>query len=271
MTIIYFFIKIYIVILMFRYVATQQELNFNPLGRVIAYLTNPLFNSFKVSKQQSDRFIPMLILVGIVIAGFLTMLFSKSNIILSFFSTISNFLLFFMLLFMVCVLLGNFAGNSMIGHTVVYFYRLGFPWVKLTRTFIPLSSNKIIYPTIFVIFLIYVCANFAIVSGIQIFSGGIDALSLSALLITVKAGLLGITDLLYYLSWIVIARALLSWVSPDVRNPIVQLIYVITEPILIPFRRLIPSIGVFDFSAFVAILVLSIGTALLQKLIIMFL
>ncbi len=102
----------------------------------------------------------------------------------------------------------------------------------------------------------------------QFFSGGINAvLPISSLFFSLKSGLLGLTDLLYYLCWIVIARALMSWVSPDIRNPIVQLIYVITEPVLIPFRKIVPTVGVFDFSAFIAILVLSIGTSFLQKLI----
>ena len=41
--------------------------------------------------------------------------------------------------------------------------------------------------------------------------------------------------------WLVIVRALLSWVSPDPYNPIVQFIERVTEPLLAPFRRLIPS------------------------------
>ena len=57
--------------------------------------------------------------------------------------------------------------------------------------------------------------------------------------------------------WLVIIRALLSWVSPDPSNPIVQFIDRTTEPLLVPFRRLIPSyrIGI-DLSPFLAILFL---------------
>ncbi len=42
------------------------------------------------------------------------------------------------------------------------------------------------------------------------------------------------------LQWIVIIAALISWVSPDPRNPIVRFLRVTTEPLFRPFRRLLP-------------------------------
>jgi YggT family protein len=45
--------------------------------------------------------------------------------------------------------------------------------------------------------------------------------------------------LIFYM-WIVIARAVLSWVSPDPYNPIVRFIHNITEPVLYPVRRWFP-------------------------------
>jgi|UniRef100_A0A7C3WN37 YggT family protein len=42
--------------------------------------------------------------------------------------------------------------------------------------------------------------------------------------------------------WLIIARALLSWVNPDPYNPIVRFLYNITEPVLAPFRRRLPLI-----------------------------
>jgi YggT family protein len=40
--------------------------------------------------------------------------------------------------------------------------------------------------------------------------------------------------------WILIARALLSWVSPDPYNPIVRFLYNVTEPVLFRVRRTLP-------------------------------
>ena|SRR3989338_7538240 len=41
-------------------------------------------------------------------------------------------------------------------------------------------------------------------------------------------------------NWLIIIRALLSWVNPDPYNPIVQFLYKTTEPMLAPFRKLLP-------------------------------
>ncbi len=49
--------------------------------------------------------------------------------------------------------------------------------------------------------------------------------------------------------WVVIARAVLSWVNPDPFNPIVRFIHNATEPILYPIRNRIPvNFGGIDFS-----------------------
>ena len=42
-------------------------------------------------------------------------------------------------------------------------------------------------------------------------------------------------------NWLIIIRALISWVNPDPYNPIVQFLYKTTEPLLAPFRRLMPA------------------------------
>lgn len=55
--------------------------------------------------------------------------------------------------------------------------------------------------------------------------------------------------------WIIIARAVLSWVNPDPYNPIVRFIHNVTEPVLYQVRRYIPvSFGGIDFSPFVVLL-----------------
>jgi len=53
--------------------------------------------------------------------------------------------------------------------------------------------------------------------------------------------------------WIVVIRALVSWVNPDPWNPIVRFLYQATEPVLRPIRRRLPMTGI-DFSPMVVIL-----------------
>ncbi len=56
--------------------------------------------------------------------------------------------------------------------------------------------------------------------------------------------------------WIIIIRALLSWVNPDPYNPIVQILYRLTEPVLAPVRYRMPDIGGIDASPIVVLLVI---------------
>lgn len=60
--------------------------------------------------------------------------------------------------------------------------------------------------------------------------------------------------LTFYL-FIIIARAILSWVSPDPYNPIVRFIHNVTEPILHPIRTRLPtSYGGIDLSPLIVFL-----------------
>lgn len=55
--------------------------------------------------------------------------------------------------------------------------------------------------------------------------------------------------------WIVIARAILSWVNPDPYNPIVRFIHNITEPVLHQIRKRLPlNFGGIDFSPIIVLL-----------------
>jgi len=58
--------------------------------------------------------------------------------------------------------------------------------------------------------------------------------------------------------WIVIAAAVISWITPNPYNPIVQLLRRLTEPVMAPIRRLLPPWKTFnlDFSPMVVILLI---------------
>jgi len=63
--------------------------------------------------------------------------------------------------------------------------------------------------------------------------------------------------LLTFYMWIIIARAILSWVNPDPYNPIVRFLYSATEPVLYAVRRRLPiSFGGVDFSPLIVILII---------------
>ena len=54
---------------------------------------------------------------------------------------------------------------------------------------------------------------------------------------TIEALASVLNSLLELYFWIVLISALLSWVSPDPRNPIVRFLYSVTEPVLYWMRR----------------------------------
>jgi YggT family protein len=56
--------------------------------------------------------------------------------------------------------------------------------------------------------------------------------------------------------WIVIARALISWVNPDPYNPIVRFLHNATDPVFNRMRRILPlQFGAMDFTP-IALLIL---------------
>ena len=66
-----------------------------------------------------------------------------------------------------------------------------------------------------------------------------------------------IDTVLWLYMWIIIIRAVLSWVSPDPYNPIVRFIHNITEPVLYQLRRRLPlSFGGIDLSPVIVILII---------------
>ncbi len=73
------------------------------------------------------------------------------------------------------------------------------------------------------------------------------------------------------MTWVLTAliffRAILSWFPIDPRNPLVTLLYEVTEPILAPMRNVIPRIGMMDITPLVAIILIQIiGRALATNL-----
>jgi YggT family protein len=73
--------------------------------------------------------------------------------------------------------------------------------------------------------------------------------------------------ILTILYWLILVRALVSWVNPDPFNPIVQFLYKTTEPILYSIRRILPfqsGIGI-DISPIIAFLLIIFLKSFLVK------
>lgn len=76
-----------------------------------------------------------------------------------------------------------------------------------------------------------------------------------------------IVSLIHIYIWVIIIAAVLTWVNPDPNNPIVQILYRLTEPAYSAVRRFIPTVfnGV-DLAPLIIVIVLQIVIVLLNAL-----
>ena len=76
--------------------------------------------------------------------------------------------------------------------------------------------------------------------------------------------MVGLVDLLvlllYFYTWLIIVRAVVSWMTTSADNPLMQILYALTEPVLKPLRALAPPsrLGGIDISPLLAIAVIQI-------------
>lgn len=79
--------------------------------------------------------------------------------------------------------------------------------------------------------------------------------------------LINLVDLIFTAAtFLVIGRALLSWFDPGLRSSVGRLLVQVTEPIIGPIRRVVPSIGMIDISPIIAIFVLQILRQLIVEM-----
>ena len=103
--------------------------------------------------------------------------------------------------------------------------------------------------------------------ALQMASFGLIALlrggeiSLGVLVIVSIAELVGL--LLNVFLFSIFIQVIISWVNPGTYNPVVSLLYSITEPVLRPCRRLIPPISGMDLSPLVALIAIQLAKMLL--------
>ena len=90
-----------------------------------------------------------------------------------------------------------------------------------------------------------------------------QALGVLGLSVLALADLVDFALLLYIV--LVLVRVVLSFVGADSYHPVVPLVMQLTEPVLKPFRRLIPNIGGLDFSPMVLLLAITLARVLVAK------
>ena len=86
----------------------------------------------------------------------------------------------------------------------------------------------------------------------------------SALKITIQSILELATLSLAMIWFVILIRIILSWVAPHTYNPVIAMLATIAEPILRPFRQLVPPIGGLDISPIFAIVLLTFVSMILD-------
>ena len=259
-------IKFYLILLLFRTAMTRQELYFNPLGKIVGKMTDPVLEkAFKLTKKSADNALPLFILMAVLLEAVVIFMLTSANILMALLYGMADIVAFLMMFYIVSVIIGSFANNSQMSHYAMFFHRLASFWIKLARTFIPIKSNFIIIPTVLIIFIVFTLINIGVTIGFQVASGQIDLVY--AVTATAKSNVLDIAGLLDAFVWLIIIRSLLSWVSPDPRNPVVQLIVSLTDPIMEPFRKIIPSLGGIDISPMLLIFVVYFMKTMIVQLV----
>ncbi len=75
-------------------------------------------------------------------------------------------------------------------------------------------------------------------------------------------------NILFYALWAaILGRVIMSWINPSPDNPIAKILFEITEPILAPIRRVLPSMGMLDLSPMVALIIMIVIQRVLLSLI----
>ena len=89
--------------------------------------------------------------------------------------------------------------------------------------------------------------------------------SLNPVILLISASVILITAIFKLLFWVLILRAILSWISRG-HNPIEAVMIQLTEPLLAPVRRFIPPIGGLDLSMIVVLVGLNFLELLVNDL-----
>jgi YggT family protein len=87
----------------------------------------------------------------------------------------------------------------------------------------------------------------------------INGLGLPNILLLLAWSALGVVSLLVNIYFFaLLAMIILSWIAPGSRNPAVFLLFQITEPVMAPFRKVLPAMGGMDFSPILVFILINV-------------
>lgn len=135
-----------------------------------------------------------------------------------------------------------------------FLVKITHPPLKFLRRYIP-SIGKIDTSSVIFALLLQMAADYSILilKSVSVSFAALAILSFTQL----------VSLLINIFLFAVIARAVLSWISPGAYNPATSILYSLTNPLLNACRRIIPDLGGLDLSPLIALLALQLAKMLL--------
>lgn len=264
-----------IVLLLIRLLIRPIEANYNQIFSLLYRLTDPILVPARVLFKSDLKAVLLSVFILVIIRGFLYALIKPISIGsgtgISFLNLFRLLFQFYMVVWFIAILTGYRTQTSVIsmgqraflpisylssrlGIPVKHFSLFSFAFLLLIYSALGYLLQYIIPYSAFKYFPQYML--FRTLSPSFTF---FHAIAEGLILIIVLFPFPG------FFSLVIIVGVLLSWVSPDPYNPVVQTVYGISEPLLAPFRRFIPSLAGLDFSPLIALICFNaIGVVLLR-------
>ena len=259
-------LDIIIVALLLRLLIRPSEAHFNPIYGLLYRITEPLLAPSRYVTRAPWQGILLTVVVVTIFRGILNTLAGfpdlQEAVGRSLLELVQLVFQGYMVLWFVAIFTSSFYTNPLgqiMGRAFLPIdYLLGILGIP-RRKILPYS-----FPLLLVLFGLLA----TILRGIFLI-GAFPSVKLLA--VSIGEGLLlavGLFPFPGFFSIVLILGAILSWFSPDPRNPLVQAVYGISEPLLSPFRKFVPSFGAIDVSPIVALLAFQILGGAIQRLIV---
>lgn len=252
-----------IVLLLVRLLIRPIEANFNQIYEIIFKITDYILKPAKSFLRSDMKAVLLSVAVLVLLRGLLYMSGGKFPLLTcagtSFLELVNLLFQFYMAVWFIAILTGYRTQTSVIS--------------IIQRAFMPISSlssrfgiSRQYFSLFSFVFLLLI---YGIISFILHFIILYNYTSSSySVFHGIGDGLILAIDLFPgFFSMVIIVGALLSWVSPDPYNPVVQTIYGISEPLLTPFRKIIPTIGGLDISPIIALICFQVVGSTLSRFI----
>ncbi len=258
-------IDILIVLLLLRLLIRPNEALFTPIYRTIYRITDVLLTPSKYIIRKPAQGILATVLILVILRGATYLLIKP----MPFFSALGLSLLsLFQFLFQAYMVIWIVSVFSQPGFVTPFTHIMERAFLPILNIYSRFGIRRDRFYLFSFLFLWILYSFLSII--IRAFMISQTAFSSVLIIHVLGEGLMLVLALFPFpgfFSLVIIVGAFLSWVSPDPSNPIVQTIYGISEPLLSPFRRIIPHIGGLDISPILALICFQILGVVGQQII----